>query len=90
MDQELKDRFLSFYEALDLFAGSESTLRRRIGDGSIPVRQLGGKGCLIEISYSALMEENQRRIQIDPRLTKPEGSTQNDDDIPGPKPKWRK
>jgi len=90
MNQESEEIFLTFKKALAVFAGSESTLRRRIEDGSLPIRQLGGKGYQIEISASALKEANKRRR---PSPATPNGLKKkrtNDEKLPGPKPKWRK
>lgn len=90
MDSNQEEKFLGFKEALRLFAGSESTLRRRIEDGSIPARQFGGKGCLIEIPYSALIDESKMKTPSSPKPTSQNKKDEDNNIIPGPKPKWRK
>lgn len=88
MELEAEEQFLRFNDALKLFAGSASTLRRRIADGSIPIRQFGGEGTLVEIPLSALKATNQRQRSEETLQGKPK--EKNSIQIPGPIPKWRK
>jgi hypothetical protein len=90
MDREPEEQFLLFKEALEIFAGSAATLRRRIADGSIPVRQLGGKGSLVEIPRSALDANQRRQRQTDENNSNETSEAKPSRQLFGPNPNWMK
>ena len=88
MDQTQAE-YLTFSEFLDLWVGSEKTLRRRLKDGSIPKYQPGGPGTLIAIPRSALSISSSPKPQTNNQQTTTSTNT-NEAQNPGPKPEWRK
>jgi len=59
MDREVRDRtYLKLQEFVGLSGLSESTVRRRVRDGSLPAVQVGGKGKKILLRVDALERTN--------------------------------
>src|SRR4051794_28418383 len=88
-------RYVSLKEFSRLTGLSLTTLRRRVKDGSLPCKQLGGRRCRLLIPRDALetLDKSVAATSSDAELaTTTDGSilpaTTTRQPLPGPRPRW--
>lgn len=83
---------LTVEEYKELTSISESTIRRRIKDGTLPSWQPGGPGTRVLLPVSSLPSHQSLVTQSEPpgkQSPKPQ-ATANISRLPGPKPRWKR
>jgi hypothetical protein len=93
MDRNMSANLLNFKEFVAYTHLSESTVRRRVRDGTLPAIQLGGKGKKLLFSADALIRSQHPSDSAKPNapaeVVNPPQSAGAQADVPaGPRPRW--
>jgi hypothetical protein len=92
-DRDMNANLISLKEFLAYTHLSESTVRRRVRDGSLPAIQVGGKGKKMLFSVDAFVRSQDSSasagLDAPAEVFKSPQSTEAQADIPaGPRPRW--